>query len=68
MNPNTKDQEWQQMQHRINMFVGHFLKNDIPAIEHKTSVSALLPSPPQYNEDNVKGKISPKIWAKYYQR
>lgn len=68
MNKNNHEQEWQQLQSRINKFVGHFLKNDIPAIEHKTSVSALLPSPPQYDEDNIKGIISPKIWAKYYQR
>lgn len=68
MNQDRNEREWQQLQFRINKFVGHFLNEDSPAIEHKTSVSALLPSPPQYNEDNIKGKMSPKIWAKYYQR
>ncbi|MGB5218347.1 MAG: hypothetical protein WBN66_08610 [Smithella sp.] len=68
MNKGRNEREWQELQSRINKFVGRFLKNDIPAIEHKTSVSALLPSPPQHNEDNVKGGMSPKIWAKYYQR
>jgi hypothetical protein len=53
MNPNTKDQEWQQMQDRINMFVGHFLKNDLPAIEHKVRIAGLLQSPPEYNEQNI---------------
>ncbi|MEN6467373.1 MAG: hypothetical protein ABFD45_00250 [Smithella sp.] len=53
MNQDTKDQEWQQLQSRINKFVGHFLKNDIPAIEHKTRIAGLLQSPPEYNEQNV---------------
>lgn len=52
MNPNIKDQEWQQMQHRINMFVGHFLKEDLLAIEYKTLVTGLLQSPSEYNEKN----------------
>jgi hypothetical protein len=66
MNANTKDQEWQQMQSRINNFVGYFLKNDFLAIEHKTRIAGLLQSPPKYNEQNEE-KISTKIWAKYYQ-
>jgi hypothetical protein len=53
MNQDTKDQEWQQLQSRINKFVGHFLKNDIPAIEHKTHIAGLLQLPPEYNEQNV---------------
>jgi hypothetical protein len=53
MNQDAKDQEWQQLQSRINKFVGHFLKNDIPAIEHKTHIAGLLQSPPEYNEQNV---------------
>jgi hypothetical protein len=53
MNQNTKDQEWQQMQHRINKFVGHFLKGDTPAIEHKTQIAGLLQLPPEYDEQKV---------------
>jgi hypothetical protein len=66
MNTITKDQEWQQLQSRINNFVGYFLKNDFLAIEHKTRIAGLLQSPPKYNEQNEE-KISTKIWAKYYQ-
>ena len=57
MNPDQKDQEWQQLQHRINRFVGHFLKNDIPAIEHKTLIAGLLQSPPEYNEQNIEETV-----------
>jgi hypothetical protein len=53
MNQKTKDQEWRQMQSRINKFVGHFLKEDIPAIEHKSRIAGLLQSPPEYNEHNM---------------
>jgi hypothetical protein len=53
MNPNTKDQEWQQLQSRINNLVGYFLKNDFPAIEPKTQIEGLLQSPPEYNKKNV---------------
>ena len=53
MNPNTKDQEWQQLQSRINNLVGYFLKNDFLAIEHKTHIAGLLQPPPEYNEQNV---------------
>jgi hypothetical protein len=53
MNANTKDQEWQQMQSRINNFVGYFLKNDFLAIEHKTSTTGLLQLSPDYNEQKA---------------
>jgi len=53
MNQNTKDQEWKALQSRINKFVGHFLKEDSPAIEYKTSIAGLLQLPPQYIEQNV---------------
>jgi len=53
MNPNTKDQEWQELQFRIDKLVGHFLKEDFPAIEYKTRIAGLLQSPPKYNEQNV---------------
>jgi hypothetical protein len=53
MNPNKKDQEWQQLQSRINNFVGYFLKNDFLAIEHKTHIAGLLQSPPEYNEQKA---------------
>ena len=53
MNQNTKDQELQKLEFRINKFVGHFLKEDIPAIEHKTRIAGLLQSPPEYNQQKA---------------
>ena len=53
MNPNTKDQEWHQFQFPTNILVGYFLKKDFLAIEYKTGIAGLLPSPPEYNEQNV---------------
>ncbi|MFZ3105105.1 MAG: hypothetical protein WA096_10460 [Smithella sp.] len=53
MNQDTKDQEWQQLQFRIKKFVDGFLKENSPAIEHKTRIAGLLQSPPEYNEQNV---------------
>jgi hypothetical protein len=53
MNQDTKGQEWQNMQYRINKFVGHFLKDDLPAIEYKTRIAGLLQSPPEYNEQKI---------------
>ena len=53
MNQNTKDQEWQKLEFRINKFVGHFLKEDIPAIEHKTRIAGLLQSPSEYNQQKA---------------
>jgi hypothetical protein len=38
MNQNTKDQELQHMQFRIDNLVGHFLKEDFPAIEYALPV------------------------------
>ena len=57
MNPNKKDQEWQQLQSRINNFVGYFLKNDFLAIEHKTHIAGLLQSPPEYNEQKAEETV-----------
>ena len=53
MNPNTQDQQWQELQFRIDRLVGHFLKEDFPAIEYKTSITGLLQLPAQYIEQNV---------------
>jgi hypothetical protein len=53
MNQNTKDQEWKALQSRINKLVVHFLKEDFPAIEYKSSVAGLLQLPSQYIEQNV---------------
>ncbi len=53
MNPNTQDQQWQELQFRIDRLVGHFLKEDFPAIEYKTRIAGLLQSPPKYDEQNV---------------
>lgn len=62
MNQDNNEQEWQQLQFRIKKFVDGFLKEDSPAIEHKINVSALLPSPSDSSEENVK-EISTNIWA-----
>ncbi len=53
MNKGITDQEWQKLQFRIDKFVGHFLKEDLPAIEYKTRIAGLLQSPPEYNEQNI---------------
>jgi hypothetical protein len=53
MNKGITDQEWKKLQFRIDKFVGHFLKEDLPAIEYKTRIAGLLQSPPEYNEQNI---------------
>lgn len=53
MNNDTKDQEWQQMQHRISKFVDHFLKGNLPVIEYKDGISGLLQLPAEYNEKKM---------------
>jgi hypothetical protein len=53
MNSNIKDQEWQQLQFRIDKLVGRFLKDDIPAIEYKIRIAGLLQTPLEYNERKV---------------
>ena len=53
MDQDTKNQEWQQMQFRINKFVSLLLKENIPAIEHKSRIAGLLQSSPEYNEQNI---------------
>jgi hypothetical protein len=57
MNPNTKDQEWQQMKSRIDKYVGHFLNEDLLVIEHKMRIAGLLQEPPEYNEQNVEETV-----------
>lgn len=52
MNQNTSDPEWQQLQSRIDKLFGQFLKDNLPAIEYKTSIAGLLQLPPMYNEQN----------------
>ncbi|PKN17394.1 MAG: hypothetical protein CVU71_16620 [Deltaproteobacteria bacterium HGW-Deltaproteobacteria-6] len=48
MNQQDSEQEWHQLKGRINNFVGRFLQDDVPAIEHKSNVVALLQAPPEY--------------------
>ncbi|MFZ1036867.1 MAG: hypothetical protein WAN57_06640 [Smithella sp.] len=55
MNPNTMDQEWQHMKSRIDKFVGHFLKEDLLAIEYKMRIAGLLQAPAKYSEENEQG-------------
>ncbi len=54
MNEQTFDPRWQQLQSRIDKFVGHYLKESAPAIEHRNRIAGLLPSPLQYNERGMK--------------
>jgi hypothetical protein len=42
---------------RIDKFVGHFLKEDLLAIEYKMRIAGLLQAPPKYSEKNEE-KIS----------
>ena len=53
MNQQATEKGWQQLQFRIDKLVGHFLKEEFPAIEHKTRIAGLLQLPPAYNEQNV---------------
>ena len=46
MNQQASEQEWNQLMLRINNFTNALLKEDIPAIEHKSNVVALLSAPP----------------------
>lgn len=48
MNQQTSEQEWQSLKLRITGMLDRFLKVDIPAIEHKSNVTALLPAPSEY--------------------
>jgi hypothetical protein len=54
MNPNTMDQEWQQMTSRIDKFVGYFLKEDLLAIEYRMRIAGLLQASPKYSQENEK--------------
>lgn len=45
MNQQTSEQEWNQLMLRINNFTNALLKEDIPAIEHKSNIVALLSAP-----------------------
>ncbi|MEE9910485.1 MAG: hypothetical protein K4571_02075 [Deltaproteobacteria bacterium] len=53
MNQQTIDQNWQQLQSRIDRFVGHFLKEDLPAIEYRSNIAGLLPSPQGVSEQEI---------------
>lgn len=45
MDQQTSEQEWNQLMLRINNFTNALLKEDIPAIEHKSDIVALLSAP-----------------------
>jgi hypothetical protein len=53
MNQETKDQEWQRLQFRIDQMFGKFLNDKTSAIEYKPGSIALLLPPPDYNDDNA---------------
>ena len=54
MDEQILDPRWQQLQSRIDKFVGHHLKDSVPAIEHRNNIVGLLPSPLKYNEQGMK--------------
>lgn len=51
------DQGWKRLESRIDKFVGKYLKNDYPAIEHKPGYLALLQLPPDFKMEEME-KIS----------
>lgn len=53
MNQESRDQEWQQLQYRIDQMFGRFLKENNPAIEYKPGNIALLLPQLDYNDDNA---------------
>lgn len=55
MNQGINDQEWQQMQSRINKLITKYLLSDINAIEHKPRYLELMELPPQH-QNNEKTK------------
>ncbi len=54
MNEQIFDPRWQQLQSRIDKFVGHFLKDSIPAIEYRNNIIGLLPSPMENSDPGIK--------------
>jgi len=48
MDQQTSEQEWHQLKGRLNNFVNRFLQDDVPAIEHKSNIVALLQAPPEH--------------------
>lgn len=46
MNQQTPEQEWNQLMLRITKFTDSLLREDVPAIEHKSNIVALLQAPP----------------------
>ena len=55
MNQQASEQEWNQLMLRINNFTNALLKEDIPAIEHKSNIVALLSAP---SAEGRKSKMS----------
>ncbi|MGP8154416.1 MAG: hypothetical protein ACLQBQ_09810 [Smithella sp.] len=52
MNQEKMDQEWQQMQSRINQLVGRYLKDDYSSIEDRSRSADELPTSSDYNDHN----------------
>lgn len=48
MNQDKTDHEWKQLESRIHKMVRQFLKNDVPAIKHKSRNLPLL----QWSQEN----------------
>ena len=47
------DQEWQQLQFRINEMVGKFLKDENTAIEYKPGSAPLMPPLLDYQNNDI---------------
>ncbi len=55
MKQETTEQEWQQLEDRINQFAGQFLKAD--SIEQKQDSFTLFTTQPEYKKDNAEDII-----------
>lgn len=54
MSQKNEEQKWHELEERINKMINHFMKNDVPAIEHKPRHFALLQSPRAHENKAVK--------------
>jgi len=52
MNQQTSDQEWQQLQARIEGFVGQVLRNDVQRIEYRPRFIAQMLEMPSERRQN----------------
>ncbi len=53
MNQENIEKGWQNLESRIDNLFGKYLRNDIPAIEHKPTHLALLQLPPNFKMEEL---------------